>query len=74
MDKQKIVRYIVEFPLKYGDVAVRSYKSLAIAKREVSKARSKYQAPWRFYATIHSYEHSLDGVGIKKTLVMEIEG
>lgn len=74
MDKQKIVRYIVEFPLKYGDVAVRSYKSLAIAKREVTKAKGRYQAPWRFYATIHAYEHSLDGVGIKKTLVMEIDG
>lgn len=74
MDKPKIVRYIAEFPLKYGDIAIRSYKSLAIAKREVAKAKGRYQAPWRFYATIHAYEHSLDGVGIKKTLVMEIDG
>lgn len=74
MDKTKIVRYVAEFPLKYGDTAVRSYKSLAIAKREVAKAKGRYQAPWRFYATIHSYERSLDGLGVKTTLVMEIDG
>ena len=74
MDKPKIVKYVAEFPLKYGDTAVRVYKSLAVAKREVAKAKGRLLAPIRFYATIHVYEHSLDGKGVKKTLVMEIDG
>ena len=69
----KTIRYVAEFPLKYGDICVRSYKSLAIAKREVSKARARFQAPIRFYATIHSYEHFTDKVGVKKKLILEIE-
>ena len=70
----EIISYIAEFPLKYGDTCVRSYKSLAVAKREVSKAKARFQAPIRFYATIHKYEHSLEKVGVKKTLLVEIDG
>lgn len=67
--------YVAEFPLKYGDICVRSYKSLAIAKREVSKAKARFQAPMRFYATIHSHEYySAEKLGFKKKLVLEIEG
>jgi hypothetical protein len=78
IDPKKIIAmnkifYVAEFPLKYGDVCVRVYKSLAIAKREVSKARTRFQAPIRFHATIYSHEHCSGKVGVIKKLILEIE-
>lgn len=70
---EKITRYVATFPLKYGDTCVRTYKSFAIAKREITKAYNRFQAPIRFYATIHTIEHALDKVGAKETLVFEID-
>lgn len=60
--------YDAEFPLKYGDMCQRTYKSLAIAKREVTKAYKRFQAPDSFYATIHEYNRETK----KKTLVWEV--
>lgn len=69
-----IIRYVATFPLKYGDECVRSYKSFAIAKREISKAYKRFQAPLKFYATIYEYKHPIGkvGVGLKKKLVFEM--
>ena len=55
------IRYRASFPLKYGDVCERCYKTLAIARREISKAYNRFQAPERFYATIYSYEVGVRG-------------
>ena len=63
-------RYRASFPPKYGDVCIRCYKTLAIARREVMKAYNRFQAPERFYATIHSYEVGVLG---SLKLVEEIE-
>lgn len=60
--------YIAEFPLKYGDICTRSYKTLAVAKREVTKAYKRFEAPERFYATIHSY----DRVTKENKLILEV--
>lgn len=59
--KMGTIRYRASFPLKYGDICVRCYKTLAIARREVTKAYKRFQAPERFYATIHSYEFGVKG-------------
>ena len=64
------IRYRASFPLKYGDVCERCCKTLAIARREVTKAYNRFQAPERFYATIHSYEVGVRG---SAKLIEEIE-
>lgn len=63
-------KYIAEFPLKHGRMVARSYKSLTVAMRAVEKAKGRYQGPWEFNATVSLH----DDIGIKKTLIMEING
>lgn len=60
-------RYGAEFPMIYGDMAVRHYSTFTAAKREVTKHVRSCQSPERVYGCVYIYEKG------KKVILYEYE-